>query len=149
MDDILEYALKTEAKMDKSQLSNYDSVKSSIVNKLSNLRDAPKRRENALIYHLDVAAMYPNIILTNRLQPPAVVNDEICASCDFNKPENQCKRKMNWTWRGDYLPTTRSEYELIKSQLESERFPDPRNKDRKIGFYELLPLTQAKLLKDR
>lgn len=26
-----------------------------------------------LIYHLDVAAMYPNIILTNRLQPSSIV----------------------------------------------------------------------------
>ena len=26
------------------------------------------REENPIIYHLDVGAMYPNIILTNRLQ---------------------------------------------------------------------------------
>ena len=26
-----------------------------------------------LIYHLEVAAMYPNIILTNRLQPSSIV----------------------------------------------------------------------------
>jgi len=32
------------------------------------LRDCPNRLENPIIYHLDVAAMYPNIILTNRLQ---------------------------------------------------------------------------------
>lgn len=32
------------------------------------LRDTPIRDECPLIYHLDVAAMYPNIILTNRLQ---------------------------------------------------------------------------------
>ena len=28
-----------------------------------------------LIYHVDVAAMYPNIILSNRLQPVAIVNE--------------------------------------------------------------------------
>ena len=32
------------------------------------LRDTPNRLENPIIYHLDVGAMYPNIILTNRLQ---------------------------------------------------------------------------------
>ncbi|RWW20755.1 hypothetical protein GW17_00015113, partial [Ensete ventricosum] len=32
------------------------------------LRDHPTCEECPLIYHLDVAAMYPNIILTNRLQ---------------------------------------------------------------------------------
>ena len=39
-----------------------------VVEKLSMLRDTPNRLENPIIYHLDVGAMYPNIILTNRLQ---------------------------------------------------------------------------------
>ena len=39
-----------------------------IKEKLELLRDTPKRIENPMIYHLDVGAMYPNIILTNRLQ---------------------------------------------------------------------------------
>lgn len=30
-----------------------------------------------LVYHVDVAAMYPNIILTNRLQPVSIVNDRM------------------------------------------------------------------------
>lgn len=34
------------------------------------------RDEVPLIYHLDVAAMYPNIILTNRLQPSSIVTGE-------------------------------------------------------------------------
>jgi DNA polymerase epsilon subunit 1 len=57
-----------------------------------------------LIYHLDVAAMYPNIILTNRLQPAAIVTDEDCAACDFNKPGKTCLRQMEWV-RG-HPPTT-------------------------------------------
>lgn len=36
--------------------------------KLMSLKEVPNRIECPLIYHLDVAAMYPNIILTNRLQ---------------------------------------------------------------------------------
>lgn len=31
-----------------------------------------------MIYHLDVGAMYPNIILTNRLQPMAIVDQVKC-----------------------------------------------------------------------
>lgn len=54
------------------------------------------REECPLIYHLDVAAMYPNIILTNRLQPTAVASNEDCAACEFNKPNKTCLRKMNW-----------------------------------------------------
>ena len=44
------------------------------------------RMEHPVIYHLDVGAMYPNIILTNRLQPSAMVDEATCAVCDFNKP---------------------------------------------------------------
>jgi len=35
---------------------------------LDALIEHPKREEQPKIYHLDVGAMYPNIILTNRLQ---------------------------------------------------------------------------------
>lgn len=69
-------------------ISNYNIIKEKIVNKLQSIQNIPKRKEHPVIYHLDVAAMYPNIILTNRLQPSSVVNEEICAACDFNKPEN-------------------------------------------------------------
>lgn len=53
-----------------------------------------------LIYHLDVAAMYPNIILTNRLQPSAIVTEEDCAACDFNAPNKKCLRQMEWVSAG-------------------------------------------------
>lgn len=59
-----------------------------------------RSEETPLIYHLDVAAMYPNIILTNRLQPSAIVTDEDCAACDFNKPGKTCLRQMEWVRRG-------------------------------------------------
>lgn len=46
--------------------------------------------------------MYPNIILTNRLQPCAMVDETVCAACDFNKPNATCQRKMAWMWRAEY-----------------------------------------------
>ena len=46
--------------------------------------------------------MYPNIILTNRLQPYAMVDEATCAACDFNKPGATCQRSMTWMWRGEY-----------------------------------------------
>jgi hypothetical protein len=52
-------------------------------------------------------AMYPNIILTNRLQPSAMVDETACAACDFNRPGATCQRNMAWMWRGEY-----SEYAL-------------------------------------
>jgi DNA polymerase elongation subunit (family B) len=68
---------------------------------LCGLRDTPARLENPIIYHLDVGAMYPNIILTNRLQPPAIVNEAVCAACDYNRPGAKCQRTMEWVWRGE------------------------------------------------
>lgn len=43
-------------------------MRSEIIEQLEMLRDSPLREEEPFIYHLDVAAMYPNIILSNRLQ---------------------------------------------------------------------------------
>ena len=84
------------------------------------LRDRPKRTEKPFIYHLDVGAMYPNIILSNRLQPSAIVDDATCAACDFNQSKNGCKRRMDWVWRGDFSPASRAEYERTKDQLTRE-----------------------------
>lgn len=59
------------------QVANYEEVRGAIVERLEMLRDRPNRTEAPVIYHLDVAAMYPNIILTNRLQPQAVVTEDV------------------------------------------------------------------------
>ena len=58
-----------ESKSSLEAVTNYGEVKSQIQAKLEEMRDNPQRMDNPLIYHLDVAAMYPNIMLSNRLQP--------------------------------------------------------------------------------
>ncbi len=70
--------------MSLDDVSNYDQVRADIVHDLESLRNTPNRMECPSIYHLDVGAMYPNIILTNRLQPDAIVDESTCASCEFN-----------------------------------------------------------------
>ncbi|RCN31046.1 b, exonuclease domain protein, DNA polymerase family, partial [Ancylostoma caninum] len=90
-----------------------------------NLLAIPARMENPRIYHLDVGAMYPNIILTNRLQPCAMVNEETCMACTYNRPDAKCKRVMNWEWRGELTPATRGELQQIIQQLEGETFGKP------------------------
>jgi len=124
VDDDLRYALKHEGKgATEFDVENYQEIREGIVKKLEELRDNPNCEVNPLIYHLDVAAMYPNIILTNRLQPMANVNEDICASCDFNRPGKTCLREMEWTWRGEHYAATSSDYAQIKAQLQIERFP--------------------------
>ncbi|KAL0460774.1 UNVERIFIED_CONTAM: DNA polymerase epsilon catalytic subunit A [Sesamum latifolium] len=120
LDRDLQYAIRVEGKMDLESVTNYDEVKNAIREKLVNLRDEPIREECPLIYHLDVAAMYPNIILTNRLQPPSIVTDEICTACDFNRPGKNCLRKLEWVWRGEIYMAKRSDYYHLKRQIESE-----------------------------
>ncbi|CAJ0596065.1 unnamed protein product [Cylicocyclus nassatus] len=85
----------------------------------------PARMENPRIYHLDVGAMYPNIILTNRLQPSAMINEETCMACTYNRPDAKCKRVMSWEWRGELTPATRGELQQIIQQLEGETFGKP------------------------
>ena len=65
--------------------------------------------------------MYPNIILTNRLQPSAMVDEATCAACDFNRPGARCQRTMSWMWRGEVMPAKRNELQHIRQQLEMER----------------------------
>ncbi len=72
-------------------ITNLDVVKKELVEKLNffkDIKNPSKFEAYPLIYHLDVAAMYPNIILTNRLQPVSIVNDRICSGCLFNNPQN-------------------------------------------------------------
>lgn len=119
----MKHAIEVEEGIPLDLVTNFDEVCSEIKAKLQHMKDHPRRDENPLIYHLDVGAMYPNIILTNRLQPSAMVNTGICAVCDYNRPGADCQRHMEWMWRGDYLPATRSEYQRIQQQLETEKFP--------------------------
>ncbi|KAH9641118.1 hypothetical protein HF086_000766 [Spodoptera exigua] len=119
----MKHAIEVEEGIPLDLVTNFDEVCAEIKAKLQHMKDHPRRDENPLIYHLDVGAMYPNIILTNRLQPSAMVNTGICAVCDYNRPGADCQRHMEWMWRGDYLPATRSEYQRIQQQLETEKFP--------------------------
>ncbi|XP_016146771.1 DNA polymerase epsilon catalytic subunit A-like [Sinocyclocheilus grahami] len=119
----LRHAIEEEEKIPLEQVTNFNEVCDEIKRKLISLKEVPNRIECPLIYHLDVGAMYPNIILTNRLQPSAMVDEATCAACDFNKPGANCQRRMTWQWRGEIMPASRSEFHRIQQQLESEKFP--------------------------
>jgi DNA polymerase epsilon subunit 1 len=132
IDNYIKFCLQIESNTDigdsplEDVMENYDSVYSEITSKLTaiieNINLSPNQTLDMtpLIYHLDVSAMYPNIILTNRLQPVAIVNEQVCAGCVYNREENDCKRYLNWKWRGELFPLSRSEYENLKHQYEFE-----------------------------
>ena len=123
--DTIKFFVEIEAKQKMEDIENLKEVENQIIEKLEALKENDGYLvTEPLIYHLDVAAMYPNIILTNRLQPVAVVNEEICASCDFNRPGKQCQRTLPWRWRGKYFPSTKGEYNQIRAQIEYESFDE-------------------------
>ncbi|KAI4291287.1 DNA polymerase epsilon subunit 1 [Pancytospora philotis] len=103
-----------------SSLPEYPAARAGVVAQLNAVRG--RCRQKGMIYHLDVGAMYPNIILTNRLQPVSIVNEDICIHCDHNRPESDCKRRMAWVSRAEYLPPTANDIKLIKNQLMGETF---------------------------
>uniref|UniRef100_A0A670JRN3 DNA polymerase epsilon catalytic subunit n=1 Tax=Podarcis muralis TaxID=64176 RepID=A0A670JRN3_PODMU len=145
----LRHAIEEEEGIPLDQVTNFQEVCDEIKVKLNSLKEVPNRIECPLIYHLDVGAMYPNIILTNRLQPSAMVNEATCAACDFNKPGANCQRRMTWQWRGEFMPASRSEYHRIQQQLESEKFPPLFPDGPPRVFHELSREEQAKYEKKR
>lgn len=127
LDETLRFAITEENKLKMDDISNYDQIKDQISKELQALIDKPVLSEKPLIYHLDVSAMYPNIILTNRLQPHAVVTPEHCAACDFNGVSD-CQRDMEWTWRGEFFPASRGEAEMIQRRTAQEEWENDRKR---------------------
>ena len=149
LDAALIFSITVEEKKAVEDVENYDEVKEQIAAKLRSLRDTPNRHERPLIYHLDVAAMYPNIMTTNRLQPDSMIQESDCAACDFNRPGKTCDRRLPWAWRGEYLPAKRDEYNMIRHALENERFPGKYPNSPMRTFQELPLEEQANLTRKR
>lgn len=133
--------------MDK--LTGIEQIKEQIKGKLTLLKEVPLRSERPLIYHLDVASMYPNIMTTNRLQPDSMISESDCAACDFNRPGKTCDRRLPWAWRGEYLPAKRDEYNMIKRALENEKFPPKYPRDPQRTWDDLSNEEQAAAVKKR
>ncbi|EPY50696.1 DNA polymerase epsilon catalytic subunit A Pol2 [Schizosaccharomyces cryophilus OY26] len=149
LDKALQFSIVTENKVEMDDIEDYEEVKSQILSKLSDLRDKPKRSENPKIYHLDVASMYPNIMITNRLQPDSVKDESFCATCDFNVPDKTCDRRMVWAWRGEFYPPKKDEYHMILSALQVERFPGLTPFSPSRSFDELSPIERAEKIQKR
>lgn len=149
IDKVLQHAIETEEGVPMTDVTNLEEVTTEIQGNLQNLFDNPNRLEQPVIFHLDVGAMYPNIILTNRLQPSAMVSETDCAACDFNKPGAVCKREMEWLWRGEMLPASKNEFQRIQQQLETEKFPPLFPNGPSRAFHELSKEDQAAYEKKR
>ncbi|CBZ50569.1 DNA polymerase, related [Neospora caninum Liverpool] len=93
-----------------------------ILDRLVSLRNARVLRSLPVIYHLDVSAMYPNIILTHRLQPPAVVDEEFCSQCPFSKEAALCQRRMTWRRKLEVSPAEKGHILPLQQKLKMKLF---------------------------
>ncbi|KAK4446572.1 DNA polymerase epsilon catalytic subunit A [Podospora aff. communis PSN243] len=149
LDAALTFSITVEEKKSLDDVTNYEEVKEQITAKLLGLKETPNRLERPLIYHVDVASMYPNIMTTNRLQPDSMISESDCAACDFNRPGKTCDRRLPWAWRGEYLPAKRDEYNMIRHALENEKFPGKYPNSPTRTFQDLSPDEQAALTRKR
>lgn len=149
LDHALKFSIEVEEKKSLDDVTNFDEVKARIAEKLLDLKNNPSRNEVPFIYHLDVASMYPNIMITNRLQPDSMIDESDCAACDFNRPGKTCDRRMPWAWRGEFLPAKRDEYNMIRRATTNERFPSQKKNGLLRSFEELSIEEQAGVVKKR
>lgn len=149
LDNALRFSVEVEHGKKISDVENYHQVRDNIRSQLEELRNNPERHENPLIYHVDVASMYPNIMTSNRLQPDSIKSEEDCAACDFNRPGKNCDRRLTWSWRGEYYPAEMNEYGMIKRTLQNEIFPPLKPWQPQRSFDDLPYTEQALLIKKR
>ena len=81
--ETLKFTIEVENHKSMEDVENFEEVYIAIKKQLESLRDSPVRNETPLIYHVDVASMYPNIMTSYRLQPDSMKSEEDCAACDF------------------------------------------------------------------
>ncbi|CAM2705206.1 unnamed protein product [Rotaria socialis] len=77
VDRTLQQSIEIEEKLSIDLIENLSDIKEDIQQQLQHLKNVPNRLENPNIYHLDADAVYPNIILTNRLQPSTIADSTL------------------------------------------------------------------------
>lgn len=125
VDDVLDFWFHYDEgkSIPKENVTNLGAIRDSVINGLRIYRENPHIEERPLIYHFDVAAMYPNIILSHRLQPTSIVSDAThCKQCPFFTRKAECQKPMTWQWKGEEFPLTRGQIEFVRDQLTNERF---------------------------
>lgn len=145
----MKFCVEVENNKSLDDITNFEEVYDEIKAKLEDLRNQPTRKEFPLIYHVDVASMYPNIMTSNRLQPDSMKSEEDCAACDFNRPGKTCDRRLPWAWRGEFFPAQMNEYGMVKRTLQNESFPGAKPWLPARTFNELPYPEQAQLIKKR
>lgn len=153
IDKDLKYAIEVENKCPLEEVTDYEDGRREILGKLEDLSQLTTCEALPLIYHLDVAAMYPNIILTNRLQPHAMlkiedgIENEDCEACAGRESGDRCFRQMEWKWRGEHYAATRNEVQAIKKQIAEDFAHRAHTMDPRDVFKEKRAMLKQRLQK--
>ncbi|GFE53498.1 DNA polymerase catalytic subunit [Babesia ovis] len=105
-----------------SKFHNFDQVYKDIKQRLIRLRDEPVLNTFPRIYHLDVGAMYPNIILSQRLQPTAIVTEDFCQQCSYYAEAGVCQKRMQWKQKLEISPVDRNHIAPLMRDLQSRTY---------------------------
>ncbi|VEU20318.1 DEKNAAC101151 [Brettanomyces naardenensis] len=150
LDDLegaLKFAITEEDHQKLEDVTNFEEVHQEVKRQLLAFKEHTKIREPPVIYHVDVSSMYPNIMISNRLQPDSMKSEEDCAACDFNRPGKKCDRRLSWAWRGEFYPADMSDYSMMKNAMQNESFPPRKPGMPNRTFSELSYAEQTSYLK--
>jgi DNA polymerase epsilon subunit 1 len=78
-----------------------------------------------------------------------MVDESVCAVCDYNRPGKTCDRRLNWAWRGEFFPAHRDEYNMIRHALNQEMFPPKHPGGPQRRFPDISEAEQTALLHKR
>lgn len=102
------------------EAENYQEILEDIKGKLMSMAEQKSFVSKPKLFHLDVGAMYPNIILTNRLQPVAVTTEEKCMQCPYFASRSTCQHKMEWNIRAEVFPVGEKKAAEISKGISRE-----------------------------
>lgn len=117
-------------KMDRNlhYFTNIRDIYDEIHSKLTYLKNAKQLYCLPKVIHLDVGAMYPNIILTHRLQPTAIVNEEFCSKCSYYSEAHECQKRMKWKRKIEISPIDHSHIMPILNELKTRVYKPTQRK---------------------
>lgn len=113
-------------KLEKFIISRFEQLKKELVKK----GDHYFWKGFPVIIHVDVASMYPNIIINFNLQPWAVVTEKDCTKCKYkyNKENKEPPCWVDIRWNAAYDVIKATEDERIKAEKEIEEYLE-KNED--------------------
>lgn len=86
------------------------------------------------IIHADVASLYPSLIITYKIQPHAIVDEQECNSCPFRESDPPCWYTVDWTQKFEVIDATDDERKIARGLLSAINDPNKKKMLYKYGI---------------